>query len=198
MFKRLLIMALIMQMLVLSASALIVTIDLSWSLTPDYNVQNGSIVQVVAYRTGGGIPGGGPTADDNFMVTGEYMGESTYDAYSTTDSRYDIVYETTVEQDFNYFVYEQFELLGNYNRIYIRIFDATNLSDEITLSYWGLTPIVNFNKKPVTLYYYNYDQINTENYFGTPYFEVIPEPSTGSLIGLFLIPLTIRWIRNRK
>lgn len=187
-----------MQMLVLSASALIVTIDLSWSLTPDYNVQNGSIVQVVAYHTGGGIPGGGPTADDNFMVTGEYMGESTYDAYSTTDSRYDIVYETTVEQDFNYFVYEQFELLGNYNRIYIRIFDATNLSDEITLSYWGLTPIVNFNKKPVTLYYYNYDQINTENYFGTPYFEVIPEPSTGSLIGLFLIPLTIRWIRNRK
>ncbi len=190
-----------MQMLILTASAVIVTIDLSWGLTPAYNVQNGSIVQVIAYRTGGGIPGGGPTADDNFMVTGEYMGESTYDAYSTIDSRYDIVHETTVNEDtYNYFVLEQFELLGNYNRIYIRMFEATDLSnDELTLSYWGLTSIVSFNgNKPVTLIYHNFNQINTENYFGTPYFEVIPEPSTTSLMGIFLIALTIRKIRSHK
>jgi hypothetical protein len=126
------------------------------------------------------------------MRWAEYLGEPTYDAYSTPVN-HDIVLETTIQAGANYFVYEQFELLGNYNRVYIRIFEATDLSnDNLVLSYWGITSWANVNKKPVTIYYNNFNRVTNENYFGTPYFEVIPEPSTMNLMFFALPALLFR------
>jgi len=200
MIKHLLITLLILQILILPVSALIVTIDLAWGLYPDYNVQEGSIVQIVAYRTGQGS-NLQPGADNNFDVTGEYLNESVFDAY-TTPNNHNIVYETTVNANLNrYFVLEQFELLENYNRIYVRIFDATSLSDnEVTLSYWGLTTVNNIpqNGRPVTIYYNNFSGVTNQNYFGTPYFEVIPEVPTGNLIAICLILFVITRICKHK
>ena len=198
MIKRLLLVLIMMQMLIIPASALVITIDLAWNMSPSYHIQEGSIVQVVAYRTGqGGNPR--PGADNNFDVTGEYLGESIYDAY-TTPNNHDIVYETTVNANLNnYFVLEQFDLIGNYNRVYIRMFSATDLpDDELNLSYWGMTPIRNFNNKPITIHYDNFNGIVNENYFGTPYFEVIPEVPTGNLIILFILSFIIWKICSRK
>lgn len=187
-------------MLILPASALIVTINLTWGLSPNYNVQEGSIVQVVAYRTGqGSNPVGGGA--NNFDITGEYLNESVFDAY-TTPENHNIVYETTVNANINnYFVYEQFELLSNYNRIYIRIFESTSLQgDEVTLSHWGLTPVNTLpqNGRPTTVYYNNFNRVTNQNYFGTPYFEVIPEVPTGNLIAICLILFVIMGICKSK
>lgn len=201
MIKRLLIVLLILQMLIIPVSALVVTIDLAWGLSPNYNVQEGSIVQVVAYRTGQGS-NPQPGADNNFDVTGDYLGESTYDAYNTPFN-HNIVYETTVNANLNnYFVLEQFELLANYNRIYIRIFSETSLPENgVRLSYWGMTPlnIIPQNGRPVTVYYNNFNRVTNENYFGTAqYFEVIPEVPTGNLIALGILSFVIWKICLRK
>jgi hypothetical protein len=47
--------------------AMTVNINLTWDLNQNYNVQEGSIVQIVAYRTGNGSNPTGD-ADDNFTV----------------------------------------------------------------------------------------------------------------------------------
>jgi len=47
--------------------AMTVNINLTWDLNQNYNVQEGSIVQIVAYRTGNGSNPTGD-ADDNFTI----------------------------------------------------------------------------------------------------------------------------------
>lgn len=197
MLKRLLISTLIFFLLVIPVSALVVTLNLTWENIQDYHVQEGSIVQVIAYRSNqGSNPSGG--ANNNFDVVGDYLGESIYDAY-TTPNNHNIVYQTTVNQLlFSYYVYESFLLLGDYNRIYVRIFNEINLEEDVVLSYWGITPRQNFNHFPVTIYYNNFNHITNENYFGTPYFEVIPEVPTWNLILLGAITFVIWSMCKRK
>lgn len=185
--------------MVLISSAMIVSINLTWDYNQNYNVQEGSIVQIVAYRTGTASNQSGG-ADNNFDVVGEYNDLPVYNVDSTPINHH-IVYETQVDQGVNnYYVSESFELLENYNRIYIRIFseEITDM-DYVAYSYWGLTPIVNRpgGKKPIVLLYVNYNQITNQNYFTTQdYFEVIPEVPTGNLIALGILSFLL-WRMNK-
>ncbi len=182
----------------LASNAFVVSVNLTWDYNQNYNIQEGSIVQIVMYRTGSGsTPGSG--ADNNFTEMGVYQEESTYDAFSTPLNHY-IVYETTVQQGINnYFVIDSFSLLDNYNRVYIRIFDEPiTPMDYVTYSYWGLTPVINrpAGQTPINIVYANFGGVTNYNQFGQPYFEVIPDVPTGNLIVLGII-FFILWRSNK-
>jgi hypothetical protein len=67
--KRFIATIILVFMLTAQCMGAIVTIDLVWGFSPNYNIQEGSIVQVVAYRTGqGSNPSGG--AANNFDEMG--------------------------------------------------------------------------------------------------------------------------------
>lgn len=172
--------------MVFSVHANTVTITLFWSYSGNYNVQEGSVIQLVMFRTGSGHnPGSG--VNNNFDAIGTYDGATVYDPYSVPNNHY-IVYETAVEAKPNgYYAFIDITVVENYNRIYLRIFSEPIDSDmDITYSYWGLTALANrpAGKQPVTLVYSNFTGVTNHHQFGynEPYFEVIPEPSTIRLI----------------
>lgn len=83
--------------MVFSVHANTVTITLFWSYSGNYNVQEGSVIQLVMFRTGSDHnPGSG--VNNNFDAIGTYDGATVYDPYSVPNNHY-IVYETAVEAD---------------------------------------------------------------------------------------------------
>jgi len=196
--------------LVQPAQALVVTVDLGWgynqnaggnSLLP-YNLQEGSVVQIIMYDSTQASPPG-TDADDNFDIMGDYTGPdlssepyttghvpddtTTYDPHSAPADHY-IVYTDTVEQapylDDNgntwWQVFAQFEVLGNFDRLYVRVFGTDDIYEErYWASYWGLSDVQEGTNLVGTWYVGPLDDITATQ---SNYFEVIPEPGTMALL----------------
>ena len=187
----------------LPAQALVVTIDLGWGynydgagtsvdLMTEYNLQVGSIVQVIMYDEATADPPG-IDADDNFGLPMGYTsgGDPVYNPLSTPDGHM-IAYTASIQAapyadgqgDTWYQIYAQFEVIGTYDSLYIRVFEITDfdaLQGNATASYWGLSD-VQYSTNIVGMWYVpiidNTDAPNRN------YFEVIPEPGTVGLLAL--------------
>ena len=211
--------ALAWSLLGVPAQALVVTVDLGWGynyggagtsvdLAAAYNLQVGSIVQVVMYNSTADYPENQPpgdTAGENFDAWSTYTGPGvpaepygsghipgTTDTYrpETTPEGHVIAYTSTIQAapvtdaqgDTWYQVYAQFEVLGTYDRLYIRVFGATDFTGgEVYASYWGISD-VKVGTNVIDTWYVPY--IDNTTATNIAYFEVIPEPGTMALIGL--------------
>jgi len=199
---------------VLPAQALVVTIDLGWGWNAgantdlnDYNLQEGSIVQVVMYNSAD-ASAPGSEADDNFDIWGNYSGadiaaepypgtepanvpgDTTIYFPETVPNGHTLAYTTEIGAAINpnangydwYNVYEQFEILGTYDSLYIRVFGAADFPEgEVFSSYWGLSGVSVSNGVIDTWFVAPIDDTIATH---TNYFEVIPEPGT---MALFLL-----------
>jgi len=214
------------------AQALVVTIDLGWgynagwtsanaedNLISNYNLQEGSIVQVIMYNSANASAPGND-ADDNFdSYLGDYSGTGIaadpyagdepshvpsdleiYDPY-TVPSGHTLAYQTEIGSAISgsggywYNIYEQFEILGTYNSLYIRVFGTTDFDQGVVISsYWGLSDVETSNGVIDTWYV---DPIDNTVANHTNYFEVIPEPGT---MALFLLGGTglLAGVRRRQ
>lgn len=188
------------------------------NLISDYHLQEGSIVQVVMYNSAN-ASAPGTDADDNFDLHGEYSGtgiaaepfpgtepsnvpgDNTVYRPDTVPSGHTLAYSTTIGSPISdaggywYNIYEQFEILGTYDRLYIRVFGATNFPQgEIVSSYWGLSDVQEGTNVIDTWYVGPVDDTVADH---TNYFEVIPEPGT---MALFLLGGTglVAGLRRRR
>ena len=204
--------ALLLGLLAVPAQALVVTVDLGWGYNAtsdtdlsDYNLQEGSIVQVIMYNSANASPPGSQ-ASDNFEVIGNYSGTgiaaepypgtepanvpgspTAYNPETAPDGHV-IAYTTHIGPAIGgnangydwYNIYAQFEILGTYDRLYIRVFGATDFPPmEIVSSYWGLSPVSSGTNIVGTWYVPPIDETVANR---TNYFEVIPEPGTVALL----------------
>lgn len=156
-------------LLLQSARAYVVTVDLTWGFNSSNPMQAGSVVQLVAWDTSDADKPPN-TALGNFDQLGVYQDEPTYD-YRTAPDNHDIISEMIVQQNASgYFIFQQF-VIEDYNRVYLRFFDEPSLPNyEVELSYWGLTvsrPMTGNTNKPILLTYVNFNPTR-ENYFGNP------------------------------
>jgi len=209
--------ALLLCLLVLPAQALVVTVDLGWgygdgwtvgnseaNLISGYNLQEGSIVQVVMYNSStASAPG--TDADDNFDIYGDYSdpgiaaephsgtepsnipGDNTIYWPTTVPAGHTLAYSTEIGSAIDggvdgywYNIYEQFEILGTYDSLYIRIFGATDFPEgEVVSSYWGLSDVQVGTNIIDTWFVGPVDDTIADH---TNYFEIIPEPGTMALL----------------
>jgi len=195
------------------AQALVVTVDLGWGYPSghtlsEYNLQEGSIVQVVMYNSATASPPGTAT-DDNFDIYSD-MGTNTIPAQpstnttptdttiyfpETTPAGHVIAYTTQIGPavDGWWNIYAQFEILGTYDSLYIRVFGATDFPEgEAVSTYWGLSGVQTGTNIIDTWYVPYIDNTSATN---LAYFEVIPEP--GSL-ALFMTGGAGLWIAHRR
>ena len=221
--------ALLLGLLAVPAQALVVTVDLGWGYNvaggadlSDYNLQVGSIVQVIMYNSGTAAAPGSD-ADDNFPIYyGNYPGAgiaaepypgtepanvpgdtTMYDPNSTPAGHL-LAYTATIQAapylDDNgntwYQIYAQFEVLGTYDSLYIRVFGATDFPPmEVVASYWGLSGVQQGTNIIDTWYVGPLDNTTANR---TNYFEVIPEPGSLSLLALGGAGLLAGARRRRK
>lgn len=180
-----------MHLFSIKCLGMLISISLIWNANHSPNIQEGSIVQVLAYNSSVASP---PVATPESAF--EEIGEDIFDPFSTPEN-HDVVYESAFYSKGNtYRVIELFDLIGSYDRVYLRIFSATGFEDEVTLSYWGLGSVSNIRSNRTTSVYMSYNQMNQQDNFRTPYFEVIPEPKT-SLLMILALPLFLKALRDR-
>jgi len=219
--------AVLLCLLVLPVEALVVTIDLGWGWNAtsdtdllDYNLQEGSIVQVIMYDSAN-ASAPGTEAVNNFDSYGDYGGPDLfaapytsgaenvpdvpglYDPESVAPAGHVLAYSTTIgsaispnANGYNWYnIYEQFEILGTYDSLYIRVFGATNFPNGTVISsYWGLSGVEHGTNIIDTWFV---DPIDDTHATRTNYFEVIPEPGT---MALFLLgaPALLAGYRRRS
>ncbi|MGD9781596.1 MAG: PEP-CTERM sorting domain-containing protein [Kiritimatiellia bacterium] len=175
-------------------------------LTANYALQEGSIVQVIIYdSTVASAPG--LTAAENFDLFGAYSGAAipgepnvdpwdeaptevnVYSPYTVPDG-HELVLSTQIgapiggnNNGFNWYnIYTTFQVLDNYDSIYIRVFGATNFPQNVTVaSYWGISDVQS-GEGSIGTWYVTYDDVTATNHVN--YFEVIPEPGSLALLAL--------------
>lgn len=176
-------------------------------LISDYALQEGSIIQIIMYDSStASAPG--PNADDNFGdPTGAYSGtpipgepnvdpwdeapaeNNVYDPETVPDGHM-IAYTTTIgpavggnANGYNWYnIYATFQVLDNYDSIYIRVFGMTDFPDgNVGASYWGISG-VQADGGAIGTWYTTFDDVTATNHVN--YFEVIPEPGSLALIAL--------------
>ena len=205
------------------AQALLVTVDLGWGYPggaslADYNLQEGSIVQVIMYNSAN-ASAPGPDASDNFPSDtgyGTYGGPGisaepypgTEPANVPTDSNiyrpeaipegHTIAYTTHIGAavDDWWHIYAQFEILGTYDRLYIRVFGATDFpSGDVWASYWGISDVQVGTNIVDTWYVDPIVEVDAPN---ANYFEVIPEPTSMASFLLGGVGLCAGRLRRKK
>lgn len=191
-----------------------------------YNLQEGSIVQIIMfnYADNPDLTFTGGAAGQNFEAWGGYDGpDLSAEPYGDVDpdiddqhvpidsTRYDpesappghvIAYTTTIGDSiaggggYWYNIYAQFEILGTYDQLYVRVFGATNFPlMEVVASYWGLSTVqTNPFAAPGTWYVPVGDLEDIEAPYKN-YFEVIPEPGT---LALFVLGGVGLWEGHRR
>lgn len=221
--------AVVLCLVAIPAQALVVEINLGWGYTAgadtdlaDYNLQEGSIIQVIMYNSATGVAPG-PNANNNFEIVGQYSGSgiaaepfpgtepanvptdnTIYDPFSIVEDGHVMAYTTHIgptipdnENGFNWYnVVAQFEILGTYDRLYLRVFGATEFNTmEVVSSYWGLSAVQNGTNIIDTWFVDPIDDVvaNQKNYF-----EVIPEPGSLALIVLGGAGLLAGYRRRQK
>lgn len=201
-----------------SVQALVVTIDLGWGYNYDgagtsvdlgtaYNLQVGSIVQVLLYdEATADAPG--VDADDNFAIAGYNPGgtlpdNTVYDPL-TAPAGHIIAYTASIQAapytdgqgDTWYQIYAQFEVIGTYDSLYIRVFELTDFGQGvIQASYWGLSDVQVRTNTFGMWYVPIIDDTDAPN---LNYFEAIPEPGTMGLVALGGAGLLAGVRRRRK
>lgn len=222
-------------LLAVPAQALTVIMDIGWGyydedgmtagkLTSNYALQEGSIVQIIAYDSSTypstTFTGGDPS--DNFDDFGSYAGdgipgEPNVDPWDqtpgldhnvflpyTTPAGHVIAYTTEIgtpiggnDNGFNWYsIYASFQILDQYDSIYIRVFGATEFPQmQVVASYWGISDVQSSGGGFGT-WYVTYDDVTATNHVN--YFEVIPEPGSLALLSLGGIGLWAGRHRRRK
>ncbi len=215
------------------AHGLVVSVDIGWgyglgwtagndnaNLINNYNLQEGSIVQIIMYNSATHTNQAFLTEDPdwNFDYMGSYGGSNlssepytssnypdTRDAYdpTTAPTGHVIAYQTQIGNSISnangywYYLYAQFEILGTYDRLYLRVFGATNLNQAVFASYWGLsTQMVGTNI--VGTWYVPIGSLDNTVADQKNYFEVIPEPSALALFMLGGATMLAHRQRRRK
>lgn len=212
-----------------SAQAALVMLDIGWGfedqtgltaaeLRDTYHLQEGSIIQVIAYNSADSSAPGA-TASDNFAWWSTTDDDSTsaepYDSghvppekdvflIDTTPEGHEILLTTAVEfsagdnsygQDW-YRTFDEFVVdTALYDTLYVRIFGATDVEGESNLvvaSYWGVGAVTNPNFSYQTYEWFVSDMVAPN----LNYFEVIPEPCTLGLFGMGGMALAV-WRRRR-
>ena len=220
-------MAALLLPLVQGACAMLVTVDLGWgydagwgagnadaNLLSDYNLQQGSVVQIIMYNSSSASPPGS-SASANFPApittyNGEDLSAEPYttghvpdttDAYNpfATPDGHVIAYTTQIGPAISdpggywFNITAQFNILGTYDRLYIRVFGQDDIYEQgFWASYWGIGPV---QTNTGSIYSWFVDPIDNVEASQANYFCVIPEPGTlafGLLGGIGL------WIGRSK
>lgn len=176
-------------------------------LTSNFALQEGSIVQVIVYDApGASAPG--QTAAENFDLFGAYSGAAipgepnvdpwdeaptelnVYSPYTVPDG-HELVLSTQIGAPTGgnnvgsnwYNIFTTFQILDNYDSIYIRVFGATNFPQDVTVaSYWGISDVQSSGGGVIDTWYVTFDDVTATNHVN--YFEVIPEPGSLALLAL--------------
>lgn len=215
------------------AQAVLMIVDIGWgyfansdmdnaSLTANYALQEGSIVQIIMYDSSvSSAPG--PNANDNFTLIGTHTGAAVpgdpnvapWNEAPTEANVYDpesvpaghlIAYTTTIGPAIGdnangydwYNIYASFMVLDNYDSIYIRVFGATSFPHDgiVHASYWGISELGE-GEASFGTWYVAFDDTTATNHVN--YFEVIPEPGSLGLFALGGIGLwAVRWRRPKR
>jgi hypothetical protein len=196
-----------------AAQAMLLTLDLRWTgsdLTA-YNLQEGSIIQVIGFKQGEGAsfspdvasqfgePYGCMPNDDQTSAAPYTSGHvpDHKDVYlaDNTQGGHEILYTGSIQSVGTWYgLYTQITVDNYlYDTVYIRVFGATEIKQgEVTASYWGVSTPQTLSPSYAT------DTLAVTNLLaGSPnYFEVIPEPATVGLLGLGGVALAA-WRRRR-
>ena len=172
-----------------SAFALMVGISATWDATTagDNQLDVGSIVQVVAVRSGQNAP---PDATDPHYHFQPY-GANGYLLETTAWSGNDIVYTGHLTSDDNgglkFQTYVYLDNVNAYDQIYIRVFSATDFAQgAATDSFWGVSDVKNIESGPGIVDVLSWTGVSVDTNAAIS-FEVIPEPGTLGLLwsGMF-------------
>lgn len=174
-----------------SAFALLVGISATWDATTagTYGLQEDSIVQIVAIQDWANEPGGdapsyhfqqyGTTSDTTLDDNRVFL------ANTTVEPGNDIVYTGQLTSGANgglqLKTYVYLDNVSSYDRIYIRVFSATEFADDGTAetSAWGVGSVQSFESGPGIVDVLSWQNVALPY---TNYFEVIPEPGTLGLL----------------
>lgn len=203
----------------MTAQAMLLTLDLRWTtsastLRETYHLQEGSIIQVIGYKQGDGADWdsdvGAQFGDEDGHAYGLTTDTTTsaqpFDSghvptdkdvwlADNTQTGHEILYTGTIQNLGSWYgLYTQITVDDwVYDRVYIRVFGATDLvQDGIVASYWGVSP-VHTNTPSYQTDTFAYTNLVAEN---PNYFEVIPEPATLGLLGVGGVALAA-WRRRR-
>lgn len=176
-----------------------------------YALQEGSIVQIVLFNSATAAQPGTDAAG-NFDIFGEYIGDpvpaepyddpgqypdpltdgNTIFDPNSAPAGHVIAYTTEIGSaivDGNangndwYNIYAQFQILGTYDSLYIRVFGTSSFPGNGTVmaTYWGISTVQS-NGGIIGSWYALYDDVTATNHVN--YFEVIPEPGSLALFVL--------------
>ena len=166
---------------------MVVEVTLIWNRDLDnYNLQEGSIIQVIGYTR----PGSSPPNEGNSF---DELEPGVYDPESVPEG-HEILYETSIGADIapgrRYEFFDFFITDSIFNRVYIRFFESTGFSEEVQLSYWGLSPSAVVHGG--TIYAHVWRNLDAD-YSGqfAEYFEVIPEPGSSALVILGFVTMAL-------